>query len=568
MRMRSLGNNFLYGFPIVLHGYTDPISNAVVIAETDASRLIRGADFRPLPEKCLEVLLHEATHHTCFFTPVGRSLAALAVSAAGETSPRVASDKTRRMRQHDIVKHYCFAELFRPLAEGLAVFAQFDAYPGDSPVLSETARKAFFIFFPEKRIRPNASMTSDAEVEEFRSFLCENRWKKRSVDTKSYLLSLPLSHEKGAYLLGYLFVKNLHLRLIPRCLRLRDSDLFLSFLTSYWFSDALLAEMLVRDTEEAEADIQRVFSYFRHRMAVLTENVSRFVTEFEHRMPRADYYETPNFQWPSYCNRERVDELRLLIQQELRVVGRYDPLNWDLLGNRPAFRFAASQALLEKESNGRITVCDRSSGRRLITGSAMFEDFKSSTQAGSMEAVLLPDGQIIVCIFDARELVATLTMPDHIWNETSLLGLSDTMLPYQRIYDFLGEIEEQRILCSDEFRARLEQCVRNAHNTAVDIFAAPGPATAAGSCGRLALDRLQHRGLSAVLDMDKDQLEFASRVSLLAGHGLKFEDVAGRLNLPEPEVRDSIRRLEVKCLSELNFRPFLYRAGHLLGSAL
>jgi hypothetical protein len=102
---------------------SDIVSNNILIQAlwepNGLNALLRGK----LPRQTLPAFLHEVTHHWCFQSPIGATIAAL----------RARSDETiwRAKTRDDVTRAAVFrveaetlGEIYRPLSEGLALFAQ------------------------------------------------------------------------------------------------------------------------------------------------------------------------------------------------------------------------------------------------------------------------------------------------------------------------------------------------------------------------------------------------------------------------------------------------------------
>ncbi|MGH9906424.1 MAG: hypothetical protein ACRD8U_12680, partial [Pyrinomonadaceae bacterium] len=268
----SLGHDLIYS--ISGGKYNDPISNTVVIDDDDSvafAQTILAAEF---PQSLLRPFLHEATHHACSNSPVGMSLSALAAAAASDPSSFILGQNDFNDTVHDLVKGRALMEVFRPLLEGLAVFAEFDAAPGRSPVISEVLQRAFKVFLLSKWRKSGFQLT---EMDPWK-FTWVNLGLARAsrpwIEAKKELLRTGFYEESG-YLLGYLTIKSLRHSLIVNCPGLEDTDLFLSFMTSYLFGDLLLAKLLL----DSEQEVGHIWGYFEDRLEYLFRNADQLVGE-------------------------------------------------------------------------------------------------------------------------------------------------------------------------------------------------------------------------------------------------------------------------------------------------
>src|SRR5262249_39094208 len=144
----------------------------------------------------------DATHHWCFASPVAQAIAGLNLRA------RLAMDRAmngevqlQNRIARDLVKAETAMAVLGPFAEGMALFAEFDAgsrprNKHSSPVLRSLA--GFFA--------AGAASTADATLAEV---LQAVRTDPATVSRKTGLLLKPFSNKDGAFLPGYLAVKSL-----------------------------------------------------------------------------------------------------------------------------------------------------------------------------------------------------------------------------------------------------------------------------------------------------------------------------------------------------------------------
>ncbi|MBS1869446.1 MAG: hypothetical protein JSS99_07255 [Actinobacteria bacterium] len=235
----------------------DPTTNLAHLAqvrlEQDAGALVAGE----LTSAALPAFLHEGTHHLCFFSPVGLTLALLNMRArrralliAFQTRP-VPLEASPRPDSIDVLDDYvrqdAVTRALRPLAEGLATFAEFDALPGTSPISTElmTMLLGHFIRHADPSANPWDTLASTLRHE--RSAL-------PYAHRKASLLAQSMDPLQGGYLAGYLFVKRLWHHAASIDSRLDDTDLFLSLLVTYVYNDfGLVAHLLDSGTSDAGA---------------------------------------------------------------------------------------------------------------------------------------------------------------------------------------------------------------------------------------------------------------------------------------------------------------------------
>jgi hypothetical protein len=122
--------------------FVDPTTNEMVISDFSLPDYLPWLRGRPVAgSRLLANFLHEWTHRWCFHSRVGSALALLRMRAACRAY-------TDRSEFDDYVRCMTVSSVLEPLAEGLALFAEFDTYPGDSPWMSQTLTASLTLFAP------------------------------------------------------------------------------------------------------------------------------------------------------------------------------------------------------------------------------------------------------------------------------------------------------------------------------------------------------------------------------------------------------------------------------------
>lgn len=255
--------------------FADPVSNWVMISGVEFNR-----DFAHMmqqgkyPIDYLPEFIHEAIHHTCFESPVGIALALLQLRARRLSI--LHSLEASTADEYDVleaaVRYETAISMMRPLAEGMALYGEFDAIPGDSPVMTNVARMAALSFYNLRRDMPVGVAAQE--------LLTEFRITTKTVERKANLLVQPFSTAAGGYLPGYLFCKNLRLALLQRgnCDKFVDTDLYLHYLRCFFYDDyGLVAALLNPESElnpfsESTSDSAQAISiYIQQRFAQFGE---------------------------------------------------------------------------------------------------------------------------------------------------------------------------------------------------------------------------------------------------------------------------------------------------------
>src|SRR5262249_21945978 len=111
--------------------WTDLPSNAVALADKLGVASLKQLCAGRLTDDLLAAAVHELTHHWCFASPVGQALTLLhletlcqVASAGGSIQGANAERLLARVARYEQV-----VAGLRPIAEGMALFAEFEASP-------------------------------------------------------------------------------------------------------------------------------------------------------------------------------------------------------------------------------------------------------------------------------------------------------------------------------------------------------------------------------------------------------------------------------------------------------
>lgn len=241
----------------------DPATNHSSLSGTtlrqDFGKLIQGE----YPLSFLTIFLHEITHHWCFQSPVGFSLATLRQGLLRNIlSGRDHSKGFHRHFLHELIRLEAVIGMLRPLSEGLALFAEFDIRPGSGALQSQPMQ--WVARFHKRTDEPGGPSPPNALVPLFNA-----RLHPATIQSKANLLVQPFDADHGGYLPGYLSVKSLWLTLIARSDRLLDSDLFLTYLRSYFFEDFSLVAHILDSKTDVEDIADVIFVHIQNRLRAL-----------------------------------------------------------------------------------------------------------------------------------------------------------------------------------------------------------------------------------------------------------------------------------------------------------
>jgi hypothetical protein len=200
------------------------------------------------PIDVMPALIHEAAHFDTFQTPVGHALAAVYLRAWTRAVRSERNDGSDPGASHyeglvDFLRFKTVSEALRPLAEGLALFTEFDSIPLSSPVTTSQSFIAGVMCCGDLKEYDDSITVAELAFKTLSSARRERFFCAR----KENLLTQPLTTENGGYLPGYLLVKgilNLQLR-YQQIDKLRDGDLFFWCIISIVFGDIKLARLIV-----------------------------------------------------------------------------------------------------------------------------------------------------------------------------------------------------------------------------------------------------------------------------------------------------------------------------------
>jgi len=237
--------------------FNDPLSNVVFLGEGLSPReIIQDVKRGTYPRQCLGPFLHEGTHHRCFDTPTGYALLGI------ESFSRVSWWTTLECRRPKGDKSVCaenptcfnrvllraLYQLMTPLAEGLALYGELDATPGNSAAASSSALNAVSVFRYSDMVKTVLSGQSiDQVYADLKNWeISERNNPKGTFSTTRHALAqhaeLPALRP---YRVGYEWITGLVRGLHHYSANARaDSDVTLAFLCSYFFDDWKFANMI------------------------------------------------------------------------------------------------------------------------------------------------------------------------------------------------------------------------------------------------------------------------------------------------------------------------------------
>jgi len=215
-----------------LHTFVEFASNTMVLGEMEFLHHVKDIIQGTLPVRLLCDASHEMTHHWCFHSPVGTALALLKLRAGAATFTGT--------KQADIfsplIKLECALEMMRPIAEGLALFSEFDMLSGCGDVRAPIAGWLLYLFARE-------GMAKGEYWDHALNLLLRHaRSSEAAFKRRENLFVQPLAADTGGYLPGYLLVKTLWNKFKLSSSQLKDAELFLCFFRSFFYDDLSTGE--------------------------------------------------------------------------------------------------------------------------------------------------------------------------------------------------------------------------------------------------------------------------------------------------------------------------------------
>jgi hypothetical protein len=255
-----------------------------VLSPVDIRRHLASIRDRDIPLDFLPTFLHETTHHWCFTSPVGfaslllffraRRIAIRGLSRAGPLR------RDRVYEVLDAVLRYEFAHgLMRPLAEGIALFAEHDACIGFTDSISRPMAFAGSLFAQGFAAR------TDPPWAKVPLLLAGGRLTSSHIRRKADLLMQPFSCISGGYLPGYLMVKALWVQNFVnlRCSHFADTDFYLQFIRSFFYDDWELVACLLDDGYKDIGALDPIGRRIQKRLIAFAreENRQKVAEQFE-----------------------------------------------------------------------------------------------------------------------------------------------------------------------------------------------------------------------------------------------------------------------------------------------
>jgi hypothetical protein len=569
--------------------FTDPVTNWTLISGVKLDRdLIGMMQAGKYPIRYLPDFVHELLHHQCFHSPVGLALTLLQLRARRRSlllqSRKDESDLGADIWSvlDDVVRYETAISLMRPLAEGLALYAEFDALPGESPVISQAMLMtgvSFVDFKNDKDQTEDGSLF--ARAKHISKLLISHRLEKEFHDRKINLLVRPFSTERGGYLPGYLTVKNLWYCLVRQMQseKFFDTDLFLNYLRTFFYEDyAFVAVLLDPDKEISSVgagsrdSAEAISRYFQQRLTQLVRFTTQDeVSHFEQAIlgDPEEYYSRVQFGAPPSL----AERGRQLLEEWVQEIDFDGPINtmeemllrrdhWTL-AQRHLMCIGSFEAPIRVNEYQRVLVGEYTGStgdfQFPIFAAAALPDAPQGSGRGSVEFFLSPAGQYSVLTVTLNDRVVAIYSLSPNFTDT----LKDDIVSYRASHSSaMQERSMWRSLVTEMLEADsttsiyLEHYRKNARKIA-DAFYLPKALlyTPDASLTR-AINALRKNGFYHILGEDYDLIRALARLSLvnainmtreaalkwLAEDGCDFETV--RAALQRCEKKTGLRLVE------------------------
>jgi hypothetical protein len=213
------------------------------------------------------LLLHEATHHWCFDTPLFYALFLFQFRALGGLWKIAEGQQVNQFDiADDIYRFRTVIDLYRPIIEGLATFAEYAALP--------QGRFTYSHPFSQMLVMSASWLSAaDAKVGGARAtkmLLTIGRSNRAQIRKKAGMLSMPFDPARSPYLTGHLLMCSMWRAISSRRVELMvNTDAFLSYMRSYFFFDYELIDILMNNDLHEGGIVEAVAQHLLRRILQL-----------------------------------------------------------------------------------------------------------------------------------------------------------------------------------------------------------------------------------------------------------------------------------------------------------
>lgn len=466
-----------------------------------------------LADDLLWPILHEITHHSSLNTIVGASLSALAVSHTNLAGRTFGEDD---WVASDAVRYAITQQLLKPLLEGLALFAEFDAISANVPAASWSQQIAAMLFCKDDM---RASVLRGEDPLTPLKLKLENlRLNDRQLLLKKKrLLSQSLADNEG-YLLGYMLVKLIWNDLVTRNSYWNNSDMFQTFLIDYFFNDYEFANLLLPlpgNNIKLKDELESISDYLQYRLLLLCTNSNDYGQEFlarllDQRNPRPSYQSFSEAGW---------GELQISSSLRKSCSLHFSTPDFQITRNIPRVLVAPATVKVTEYGTFEALFDD---GQPTMRGPALNagrpRDHSEVVADGSVEAViLLPSLRLVICVMIDIDLIATFDPLTGEFNDADAARACDRLASYLAIESFCAMVEDEKLFHKDTEAKRLIDAMSGNEGICkmIDLWAPFALMPDLDEADRPESSKLfEHRGLVSALSLTDSQMRLLSRASL------------------------------------------------------
>lgn len=506
------------------------------IADMSTRPLDVVSSLRRAPLDMAPAILHEFTHHSTFYSPVGRMLSEVFTSGALGLLLDGSSDTTRFKDQ--LLRYHLVQDLLRPLIEGVALFCEFDAinrgseslgraYNGAEIVYNTVGMTGFmWLFSPGKELggSPTPAQLHAVTNVALGTVRLSQQVRARKID----VYGMPAGPDGEGYLLGYLAVKRVWTLISQRIPWLAlESDTFLGFLIDFIFQDFGLFNLVLDPRTISDAEfLQRAQTHLLKRLRLVAHEVtsrelgawlrpglSKHGFHTHDNVPEA--YRVHTFYWDQGRDRGKALQRRLLGMRRHPVMReKIESLLW-ILVHRSLIHLGTLQVRVEIRDGTFFMSRD---GKIYEEGESLLSAESSRAEGnGRVEVFFVVDEGVtgkLSCLYHGDDLVGawSYAIPE-MRDAVTRLGLEnmDTWQAANSAYVDLvasaGPAIDAALTTRRLSRAELEDTWAKVYGPFVS-----DPSSSAGSVA--VIDRLKPFGLYGPLRGDRDLLGTLARIGL------------------------------------------------------
>lgn len=242
----------------------DAFSNFVELPEFNFEPDIEGLLRGRMNIERLPLFLHEATHHWCFDTPVFYALYLIKFRALASLTKLTNHEQVEELDiVDDIYRYRAMVDLYRPIIEGLALFAEHITLPRGNFTYSHpfTQMLGMCKGWLEE-------MSSQGSIQQnVTKLLFAARSNDAHIRKKGGLLAMPFDPGRSPYLTGYTLICGIWQAMMHGGLAfIANTDAFLSYMRSYLFFDYELIAILLNDSLHENAIVEHIARHLIRRL--------------------------------------------------------------------------------------------------------------------------------------------------------------------------------------------------------------------------------------------------------------------------------------------------------------